>query len=108
MELQISESQRQPNGKDNLVDAQNTNALKSMRQQNQKELLTICNIIQVEGVGYYAENGETFLSGGVGRWEEAVPDKRSTRDYTHFDFTVNLLCNDKLGSGEKILGDGNM
>jgi hypothetical protein len=102
MEIQISESQRQPNGKNYLVGAQNTHALMPMRQQNQKELLKICNNIQVDGVGYYAENDDTFLPDDVGQWDEAVPDQSSTRDDTHFDFTVNMLCNYEVVSGEQI------
>jgi hypothetical protein len=74
-QLNLSESQRQPDGKDYLVGAQNTHALIPLQQQNQKELLNTCDEIKVNGVGYYAGNGETFVLNDVGRRDEAVPDK---------------------------------
>jgi hypothetical protein len=71
-----------------------------MQQQSPQDLLSICDRIQVDGVGYYAGNGETFVSDDIGRRDEAVPDKSSTRDDTHFDFIVNMLRNNEVSSGE--------
>ena len=72
-----------------------------MQLQSQKELLSICDEVKVDEVGYNAGNGETFVSNYVSRWDEAVPDKSSTRDDTQFDFIVNMLRNNEVGSGEQ-------
>jgi hypothetical protein len=48
-----------------------------MRQQSQKDLLNINDEIKVDGVGYYAGNGENFVSDDVSRRNEAVPYKSS-------------------------------
>jgi hypothetical protein len=55
-----------------------------MRQQGQKDLLNICDEIKMDGVGYHAGNGETFVSNDVGRREEAVPEKSSTMGDNQF------------------------
>jgi hypothetical protein len=46
-----------------------------MQQQSQKALLSICNEIKVDEVGYYAGNRETLVSNDVSCRDEAVPDK---------------------------------
>jgi hypothetical protein len=72
-----------------------------MWQQNQKQLLNICDEIKVDGVDYYTGNGEAYISNDVSRRHKAVPDKSSMRDDTHFDFIVNVLCDNEVGSGEE-------
>jgi len=73
-----------------------------MQQQSQKELLSICDEIKVDEVGYYyGGNRETFVSNDVSCREEAVPDKSSTGDDTQFVFIVNMLCNNEVGSVEQ-------
>ena len=57
--------------------------------------------VKCMSVDYYAGNSETFVSDDVSRRVEAVPDKCSTVDNTHFDFTVNMLRNTKVCSGEE-------
>jgi hypothetical protein len=99
-QLNFSESQRQRDGKDYIVGAQTTHTSTPMRQQSQKGLLNICDEIKVDGVGYYAGNAETFVSDNVSRRDEAVPYKSSMNYDTHFDFIVNMLCNNDVGSGE--------
>ena len=74
-QLNFSELQRQSDGKENIVGAQTTHALIPMQQQSQKELLSICNEIKVDEVGYYAGNRETSVSNDVSCRDEAVPDK---------------------------------
>jgi len=100
-QLNFSELQRQLDGKEKIVGAQTTHALIPMQQQSQKELLSVCDEIKLDEVGYYAGNRETIVSIDVSCRDEAVPDKSSTRDDTQFDFIVNMLCNNKLGSGEQ-------
>ena len=39
--------------------------------------------------------------GDVSQRDETVPDKSSTSDDNHFDFFVNLLCNNKVGPGNE-------
>jgi hypothetical protein len=84
-QLNFSESQRLPNVKDYTVGAQTTHALMPMQQQNQKQLLNICDEIKVDGVDYYTGNGEAYESDDVSRRHKAVPDKSSMRNDTHFD-----------------------
>lgn len=79
--------------------AQTTHALMPMRHQSQKELSVMRLKWMV--VDYYAGNGETSVSDDVSRRDEAVPDKSSTVDNTHFDFTVNMLRNTEVCSGEE-------
>ena len=100
-QLNFSESQRQPDRKDYIVGAQTTHALMPMQQQNQEQLLNICDEIKVDGVDDYTGNGKAYVSDDVSRRHEAVPDKSSVREYTHFDFIVNMLCNNEVGSGEE-------
>jgi hypothetical protein len=75
-----------------------------MRQQNQKELLNTCDEIKFDGVDYYTGNGEAYISDNVSRRHDTVPDNSCTRDDNHFDFTVNMLCNNEVGSGEEDKG----
>jgi len=97
----FSESKRQPEVKYYILGAQSIHALMPMRQQNQKELLNICDEIKLDWIDCYTGNGEGYVSDDVSRIYEAVADKNSTRDDTHFDFTVNMLCNNEVGSGEE-------
>jgi len=83
------------------VGAQNTRTLIPMQQQNQKELLCICDEIKVDELGYYGGNRKTFVFNDVSRKNEAVPEKSSTRDDIQFDFIVYMLCNNEVGSGEQ-------
>ena len=55
----------------------------------------------MDEVGYCAEKRENFVSDDVSHRDEAVPDKSSTRGDTQFDFIVNMLCNNEVGSGEQ-------
>ena len=57
----------------------------------------------MDEVGYYAGIGGTFVSDGVSRRDEAVPDS-STGDDTHFDFIVNMLPNNEVSSEEEDTG----
>jgi len=100
-QLNFSELQRQSDGKGNIVGAQTTHELIHMQQQSQKELLSICDETKVDEIGYYARNHETFVSNDVSCRDEAVPEKSSMRDDTQFDFIVNMLCNNEVGSGEQ-------
>ena len=56
----------------------------------------------MDEVGYCAGNRETFVSNDKSCRDEAVPDKSSTGDDTQFEFIVNMLCNNEVGSGNKI------
>jgi hypothetical protein len=73
----------------------------SMQQQSQKELLSICDEIKVDEVGYCAEKRENFVSDDVSRRDEAVPDKSSMRGDAQFDFIVNMLRNNEVRSGQQ-------
>jgi hypothetical protein len=102
-QLNFSELQRQLDGKENIVGTQTIHKLIPMQQQSQKELLSICDEIKVDEVGYYTGNRKTFVSKDVSCREEAVPDKSSMGYDTQFDFIVNMLCtrNNEVGSGEQ-------
>jgi len=100
-QLNFSELQRQSDGKENIVGAQITHELIPMHQESQKELLSICADSKVDEVGYYAGNRENFVSNGESCRDEAVPDKSSTGYDTQFDFIVNMLCNNEVGSREQ-------
>jgi hypothetical protein len=52
-QLNFSELQRQSDGRENMVGAQTTHALIPTQQLSQKELLSICNKIRLDEVGYY-------------------------------------------------------
>jgi len=58
----------------------------------------------LDGVDYYTGNGEAYISDDVSLRHAEVADKSSTRDDTHFDFTVNMLCNNEVGFGEEDKG----
>jgi len=104
-QLYLSESQRQPERKYYTCGgAQTTHALMPMQQQNQKELLNTCDEIKFDGGRLLHGNGEAYISDDVSRRHEAVPDNSCTRDDNHFDFTVNMLCNNEVGSGEEDKG----
>jgi len=72
-----------------------------MQQHIQKELLSNCDEIKVDEVGYCVEKRENLISDDVTLRDEAVPDKSSTSGDTQFDFIVNMLCNNEVGSGEQ-------
>jgi hypothetical protein len=83
-QLNFSELQGQPHGKENIMGVQTTRALVPLQQQSQKELLSNCDEIKVDEVRCYAGNHETFVSNDVSREDKAVPDD------TQFDFIVNM------------------
>jgi hypothetical protein len=53
-----------------MVGAQTTYVLIPTQQQSQNELLSVCDEIKVDEVGYYAGNRETFVSNGERRRDE--------------------------------------
>jgi hypothetical protein len=99
--LNFSELQRQLDGKENIAGVQTAHALIPMQQQSQKELLSVCDWIKLDEIGYYAGNRETFASNDVSCRDKAVPDSSSTRDGTQFDCIVDMLCNNEVGSAEQ-------
>jgi len=96
IQLNFSKIQRQSYGK-NTVGARATLTLMFMQQQSQKELLSICDEIKVDEVGYWTEKRKNFVSDDVSRRNEAVPFKSSTRGDTPSDFIVTMLCNNEVG-----------
>ena len=86
--MNFSKLQRQSDGKKIVVGAQITHELIPMQQRSQKELLSICDEIEMDEVGYCAENRETFVSNDISCRDEAVRDKSSTGDGTQFEFIV--------------------
>jgi len=57
---------------------------------------------KVDRVGYYAGNYATFVADDVSQCEEPVPDKSSTSDDNHFDFTVSCYVIMKLVLEKKV------
>jgi len=75
-----------------------------MQQESHKELFSICDEIKVDELGYCIEKRENFVSDVVSRRDEAVPENSCTRGDTQFDFIVNMLCNNEVGSGQQDTG----
>jgi hypothetical protein len=61
--------------------------------------LNIGDEIKLYGIGYYAENDETFVSDDASRRDEAILDKSCTKNGTHFDLIVNTLRNNEVCCG---------
>jgi hypothetical protein len=96
LKLSQSPAAEQHNGRHYIASAQTADTVTYRCKERQRALLKNRDKIKVDAVGSDAKDGQTFVSDDVSRRDEAVLDKSDIRDDAHFEFIVNMLCNNEV------------